>query len=329
VSTCSFERKMVFSQVIAAIHHKEPLASLERLDAASGSMEAVIDKLNSRCLFGGPSIVILDGIEKCKKAGIDVLTAYVENPSPFSFLLLGSSSSKQIAPLYQKGKKDLIALDLSEEKPWERKPRLQRYLVMSAQKEGKQLSAEAALYLLEHVSTDLATLEQEMFKLVCFCAERTHIGRADVQTLCALEVERNSWQLAEAIIWETSGMVSLDHSIELSWLLPFIGQLRYQLQIGLQMASSLRTQASPEEIGRQFPQIRGPVLSQRIAFVREHGPRYFHAAMHQLFELELMMKNSTCDPALALDLLISKLTYFKKAHDHETTRSSASPQFIG
>lgn len=327
-SPCSYERKLIFSQVVSAIQKQHPDACIERLDVANLSMGAVIDQLNSRSVFGGPSLFVLDGIEKLKKAEIERLSSYAERPAPFSFLLLGASSSKSLTPLYQKGKKDLIALDLNDEKPWDRKTRLQRHLISCAHKEGKRLSPEAALYLLDHVSMDLALLEQEMNKLLCFCADLQEIGKEHIVKLCTHERSATTWQLSDAIIWETAP-VSLPYVLELSWLLPFVGQLRYQLQLGLQLAYRSHQRAPMEEISREFPQMRGPILSKRLDFVRQYGKRYFRIALHQLFELELLLKNSAPNPALALDLYIAQLTHLKQSHDVAQASSFTASQFIG
>lgn len=306
VTACAYERKKIFGSVLQAIQKKEPHASITRFEAAHASIEEVMEQLRSQSLFGGPSIVQLDGVEKLKKQSLEVLIAYVEAPSPFSYLILGANSGKQVASLIQKGKKNLVTLDLSDEKPWDKKTRLQAYLARSASQEGKALSSDAALHLLEHVGLDLPALEQEMTKLLCYCAERKQITLEDVRKVGSSDKQINTWQLAEAIIWEKAP-VALEEQIELSWLLPFIGQLRYQLHIGIQLASCLERHFSSEEISVQFPQIRGALLSKRLSVVRHLGRRFFQKALHELFEIELLTKNHACNPALALDLFISKI----------------------
>ncbi len=306
VSPCPFERKKIFTAILEAIQKKEPQVSVTRFEGTQVAIEQVIEQLNSQSLFGGPTVVQLDGVEKLKKPSLEALIHYIETPSPFSYLILGASGSKQVASLVQKGKKDLVALDLSDEKPWDKKTRLQTYLARRASQESKALAPDAALYLLDHVGLDLSALEQEMIKLLCYCAERKQITLEDVRKIGSSEKQINTWQLAEAIIWEKAP-VALEHQIELSWLLPFIGQLRYQLHVGVQLASCVDNQYSPEEISAQFPQIRGALLPKRLSAVRQLGRRFFQQALHELFEIELLTKNHACNPALALDLFISKI----------------------
>jgi len=109
---------------------------------------------------------------------------------------------------------------MSGEKPWDRKARLERSLVLQAIGQGKALNSDAASYLLEHVGLDLAALEQEMLKLFCFVGERKQISLDDVCKICAAEKDINTWQLAEAIVWEMAP-VKMEPLVDLSWLLPF------------------------------------------------------------------------------------------------------------
>lgn len=310
VTSCSYERKKIFHEIVKAIQKKDKETSIESYDTAETSIDTVIDQLNSLPLFSGFRVVTLDGIDKLKKEGLESLATYSQRPSPFCFLILGASTAKNLTALYQKGKKEVIALDLSDEKPWDRKSRLERHLFLVAQKEGKSLNPDAAAYLLDHIGLNLANLEQEMLKLLCFVGERQKIGLDDVRKICPTEKSSNSWQLAESVIWETS-LVKTEPLIDLSWLLAFIGQLRYQLQTGCQIASYLEQKMTPDEIGRLFPQMRGGLLDKRIASIKKLKTSYFRSSLHLLFDIELTAKNSSLSPALLLDLFLAKLHHLK------------------
>jgi DNA polymerase-3 subunit delta len=313
IAPCPFERKKIFTQIISAIEKKEAV-SPQFFDA--DSLDESIDALNSLSLFGGSTVVILDGLEKLKKKEWEPLLAYVAKPSSFAYLVIGAASGKRLSDLYTKGKKDIVALDLSEEKPWDRKARLQRHLVLFAQKEGKALTADAAAYLLEQAGLDLPGLEQEMIKLICYVGEKKPITLDDVKTISSAQKELNSWQLAEAIIWKEEPL-PVDPSFDANMLFPLFGLLRFQLQQGLQISHGFT----------DFPQLRGPALEKRIAAVRSRSPHFFSQALHQLFEIELLAKNSSFSPVLLLDLFIAHLSQWKK--NEKKTYSASLSQFIG
>jgi len=79
---CSFERKKLFAQILAAIQKKDPGATPFLCDAASLSTTDLIDQLNSPSLFGGLSVVFFDGIEKLKKGEWKSCPAMSRSPPP-------------------------------------------------------------------------------------------------------------------------------------------------------------------------------------------------------------------------------------------------------
>ncbi|MBS0650448.1 MAG: hypothetical protein JSR93_04740 [Verrucomicrobia bacterium] len=308
IAPCSYERKKICDMIMAALHKKDPSLAPQHCDAAAASLNEVVDQLNSRSLFGSAPVIICDGLEKLKKSGWEPLLSYAENPSTFSYLILGSSSAKNTADLYQKGKKDLVVLDLSDEKTWDRKARFQRYLIEYALKEGKTLSPDAAQHLLDHIGLDLPSLEQELVKLICYVGDRKAIALNDVEQVCAVEKTVSTWQLSEMIVWEAKPAAP-PPNIDLSWLLPFLGQLRYQLQIGLQLAVMNDTHMLPGDMAKQLPQLRGALLDKRLAVAKQKGQRYFRTGLQSLFEVEILAKNSGGSANLLFDLLTAKLAH--------------------
>ncbi|MBS0652536.1 MAG: hypothetical protein JSR39_03320 [Verrucomicrobia bacterium] len=308
IAPCSYERKKICDMIIASLHKKDPHLTPQHCDAAAVSLNEVVDQLNSRSLFGSAPVVVCDGLDKLKKSGWEPLLTYAESPSSFSYLILGSSSAKNTADLYQKGKKELVVLDLSDEKPWDRKARFQRYMIEYALKDGKTLSPDAAQHLLDHIGLDLPSLEQELTKLICYVGERKAIAMSDVEQICAVEKTVSTWQLSEMVVWESKA-VAPPPTIDLSWLLPFLGQLRYQLQIGLQLAVMIDTHMLPGDMAKQLPQLRGALFDKRMAVAKQRGQEYFRSGLKSLFEIELLAKNSGGTAILLFDLLTAKLAH--------------------
>lgn len=311
IAPCSYERRKICDKIVSCIKRQDPNVEPHHCDAAAVNFHEMIDQLNARSLFGSSTIVICDGLEKLKKSGWEPLLSYVQNPSLFSHLILGSASAKNTADLYQKGKKELVVLDLSDEKPWDRKARFHRYITEYALKEKKSLSPDAAAYLLEHIGLDLPCLEQELIKLICYVGERNVISMNDVTAICAVEKSLSTWQLSEMIIWEGK-KVAPPLGIDLSWLLPFLGQLRYQLQIGLQLSVMSDAHMLIGDMARQLPQLKGALFDKRLAVAKQKGQNYFRMHLRHLFEIEMLAKNSGGTAQLLFDLLTAKLEH------HET-----------
>lgn len=306
VSSCSYERKKIAERIAAAIRVKEGEIHLQIGEGKD--LEEQIDSLNTSSLLSGVPVVFLDGIDKLKKNGLSLLADYTAKPSPFSYLILGSGSSKGLSDLYAKGKKELISCDLSEEKPWDKKDRLKRAIADLAMKAGLRLNGDAAEHLLENVGSTLPGLEQELLKLITYAGERKEITLQDVHALCAAEKSSTFWQLAEAIVWRDSPPKT-DEDLDLSSLLPLLSQLRTQLQQGMTLAVLMERGCPSGDIAHYLPTMKHEKFAP-IAKKRRSG--FFKRALDLLFEVELMAKNSSFDPALIFDLFVTKITLLKR-----------------
>src|SRR5262249_17218128 len=152
---------------------------------------------------------------------IALLTHYVSSPNPMGHLVLGAATSKQITPLYAAGKKEMVLLDLSTEKPWEEKQRLWKWIVQTFHSEKKEIRPDAVEAMLERLPLDRLLLEQEIEKLICYVGDRNEVTRADVVLLCSNMVEQNQFQLAQQLVW--GGLKTVPDITDLSVLLPLIG----------------------------------------------------------------------------------------------------------
>ena len=306
-------------RIIAAIRVKEGEIHLHTQEG--GDLQEQMDGLNTTSLLLGKQVLCLDSIDKLKKNGLSLLAEYAAKPSPFAYLLLGANSGKALGDLYTKGKKELIACDLSDEKPWDRKDRLKRALVDYAGIAGKKLNGDALEHLLENVGLNLPSLEQEVAKLITYVGERREMTLQDVHLLCAAQKSSTLWQLAEAIIWK-EGPVKTDEEVDLSLLLPLLAQMRTQLQHGMTLASLIERGVPVGDIPPYCPTLKPASLDKILPIARSRQTPFFKRALDVLFDVELMAKNSSFDPALILDLFLTKITLLKKHHALSVPQSS-------
>src|SRR5690606_12214304 len=76
---------------------------------------------------------------------------------------------------YEEVLKHILVLDLTKEKPWDRKARILSWLSGFAKKEKKELSQELADHLYENTNKDLSLMLQELSKLLCFAKDSTKL----------------------------------------------------------------------------------------------------------------------------------------------------------
>lgn len=322
VSPCPYERKKIIEKIIAAIRIRQRDLSLCTEDAAQCSLEEKIDGLNTASLFTGEQVLYLDAIDKLKKNELALLAEYAAHPSPFAYLFLGAGASKYLNDLYARGKKELIVCDLSSEKPWDRKDRLKRFLIEKAFHAGKRLQADAAEYLLENVGLNFPFLEQEIEKLITYAGELRELTLQDVQTLCTAQKGATLWQLAEAVVWKEN-LLKTEEMIDLSLLLPFLSQLRTQLQHGLLLSVLAGRGAAQSEIVHYLPTIKPAALDKMLPIAKRRKSIFFKRALDILFDIELIVKNSSFEPALIFDLILAKLSFQKRHHSgHKQSHES-------
>lgn len=274
VSPFDYERRRLMEQAAAAFPYslQKPL-----------NFSLVLELLETRSFFG-TALLFFDGVDKLKKVELEALTKYLERPSSFAYLILGSSKSCEA--LYQAGKKELVLLDLTQEKPWEREKRLLAWLVSESRKNQKNLSPEAAHYLLQSVGPDRAFLEQELNKLFCYVGARPEIALKDIQAIGSSDRTETVWQIAEALVWR--GVRIPD---EFAADFGLVAQVRYHLQVGAELSEGSSSLAKSYMVEKYAP------IAER------HGFSYYRRALLALFELELHLKNQTLEPLIYWDRL--------------------------
>lgn len=263
----------------------------------------LLKDVNTHSLFGGRSVIFFDEIQSLKP--LTPLIHYISSPNQASTLILGANAMKPLSDLYHKGKKEIVVLDLSEEKPWEKERRYQDWLIGQARFQGKNLSSDVACFLTEKIGPDMAALSQELDKLICFTNERSSITLSDVKTLTLSLAQANSWQLAEKVIWYKQVHLIHDKICDLSFSLPFVGQLRYHLQLGYKLCSYLTQKKSSSEIAKLLPQVRS--LDKYLPIAKQKQTTYFHQGLLSLYQLELSLKSAPLDPSSLFDHFLGSL----------------------
>ncbi len=265
-----------------------------------GALNEALDHLNEGSLFSSKLASVFDGVDLLTKSELDLLNKYILSPNQKGYLILGSSSSKPIAEIYLSGKKEIVLLDLAKEKPWEEKERLQKWMVQVLHSKKTAIRPDAVEKLLARFEADRLLLQQEIEKLICYVGQREEITGQDVEAVCFGKSEINPFQLAREVIW---GAVKQPPKIrDLSVLLPLVGQLRFQLEMGLKISVMLRKGHSQAEIGASFPRLFPKVLQTTIEQTRRYGEAPFKEGLKYLYDMELGIKTSRAKPEILFSI---------------------------
>ena len=204
-------------------------------------------------------------------------------------------TGKKPPPFYKKMEKEGTTLDLSEEKPWDRKRRLQRWLVEWAQKQSKSLGAQEALHLVDAFSTNFGRLFQELEKVIVYSGEEKRLTLESLKEVCFLKSASNGWQISEVIVLGGD----FDSSTPLFDLSTLIGQIRYHLQVGLEITAERN---------------RLNISRKKIEKFRETGLSfsYFLESLQDLLNLEIKMRLTPSSSLLLFDQFRAKLENRRK-----------------
>lgn len=291
------ERKKIIASLVQYLEKESDLRRCSQ-------MKDALVHLSSGSLFSNKLTAVFDGVELLLDSEMEQLGQFIGNPQ--GHLVLGAATAKNITALYAKGKKEMVVLDLTAEKPWEEKQRLQKWLVQTIHAQKKQIAADAVEAIFERLPCDRLVLGQEADKLLCYVGERTAITRADVETICSTSVEHNFFQIAQQLVW--GGLKTIPDLNDISVLLPLVGQLRNQFEMGLKIAVLIKKGATQEEISAAFPRLWPKALQQCFEGARQRGSDYFKKGLMHLFELEFGLKSSLAKPEVLFTVFCSKLS---------------------
>ncbi len=268
-----------------------------------GDFGPVYEALGTRSLFGGEEIVVWDGIKKLTEEVQAKILSYAKNPSPFSFFLIGLESLKAFPSLPVKDPSFFILLDGSEEKPWEKEKRVGQEVLFFLKEHGKTITPKALSMLFTGTSGDTLYWESELAKIVSYVGARISITENDLLAIGSFSIEQNAWYQAEKVFWEDGAFFN---EVDTSFVLAFIGQLRFLAQQARQVAWLLREKKEVEEVAKSVT-MRPNQLLKLIDRLRFCKINYLEEALELLYQVEVMAKNSSLSGELLLDLLIIKL----------------------
>ncbi len=203
---------------------------VETLAADSSSGEDVVAALNALGLFGSGRLVVVEGVERWKKADSEALRAYLARPAPGAVLALVADEAPRdsaLADAIGKGG-DVLRYDIPKPKDpsvWVR-GELDRL--------GVQASEDASRRLVEIVGDDVGVLAIEVDKLATWAGGEA-VGPREVELLAVpAGAEAPAWVLSDA--WgnrDVAGVLTaceaeLEEGVE-----PFLIAVRLAAQVGL------------------------------------------------------------------------------------------------
>jgi DNA polymerase III subunit delta len=170
--------------------------SVEQLTADSASGADAVAACNALGLFAagdGGRLVLVEGVERWKKADVDEVAAYLDDPVPGAVLALLALETPRSDALAKAVAKTGRVLTFDAPRPRD----LPAWVLAQFQARAATVEQEAARALVEIVGDDLDALATEADKLATWAAGRP-IGRADVERLATPAREAAVWAITDA-----------------------------------------------------------------------------------------------------------------------------------
>ncbi len=181
--------------------------AVSRYSADRGEMQAALDQAQTMAMLSPVQVVFLEEAEAIEKLGeknrdaaVEQLDAYLDDPAPFTVLVVEATGLDQRMKLGKLlAEKTLVVECGLGENAGERQTAAVALARAIAKEEGVEFEKGAAEDLAEFVAADLLRLKTEIEKLATYGAERKLIRRQDVTALVISEKTTTVWELADML----------------------------------------------------------------------------------------------------------------------------------
>jgi len=181
--------------------------AVSRYSAGRGETQAALDQAQTMAMLSPQQVVFLEDAEAIEKLGeknrdeaVAQLSAYLDNPAPFTVLVVEATGLDQRMKLGKLlGEKTLVVACGLGEDAAERQSAAVTLARAIADEEGVSFEKGAAEDLAEFVAADLMRLKTEIEKLATFAGEKKFISKNDVSVMVISEKTTTVWELADLL----------------------------------------------------------------------------------------------------------------------------------
>jgi DNA polymerase-3 subunit delta len=179
--------------------------AVSHFSADSEETQAAMDQAQTLPMLSPQQVVFLEEAETIEKLGekardeaVKTLETYLENPAPFTVLVIEASGLDQRMRLARLLLEKALVVDVGLGENVDERVAAAAALAKSLAKEqGIEFEKGAAEDLAELVSGDLMRLKTEVDKLATYAGDRAIVKREDVAALVISERRATIWEVAE------------------------------------------------------------------------------------------------------------------------------------
>ncbi len=181
--------------------------AVSRYSADRGETQDALEQAQTLPMLAKQQLVFLEDVEKIEKLGeknrdlaVEQLEAYLENPAPFTLLVLEATALDQRMKLAKLLAEKTLVVDVGfGENAADRQVAAIALARTIAREKKVEFEKGAAEDLAEFVAADLMRLKTEIEKLSTYAGERKLIRRQDVSSMVISEKTTTVWELADML----------------------------------------------------------------------------------------------------------------------------------
>ncbi|HUL35015.1 MAG TPA: DNA polymerase III subunit delta [Candidatus Eisenbacteria bacterium] len=181
--------------------------AVSRFSADDDETQAATDQAQTLPMLSPQQVVFLEDAEAIEKLGekardeaVKTLEAYLENPAPFTVLVIEAAGLDQRMRLAKLLMEKALVVEVGLRENVDERVAAAAALAKSLAKEqGVEFEKGAAEDLSEFVSGDLMRLKTEVDKLATYAGERKTVKRRDVAALVVSEKGATIWEVADLL----------------------------------------------------------------------------------------------------------------------------------
>jgi DNA polymerase III subunit delta len=277
----------------------------ERLLAKEHTALEVLGRLGALPMFGSRRLVLVHHLESWGKDQLKPLESYLAHPYPHACLVLSSSQKKGLERLQALVEKAGAVVQFSA--PSERDA--PRWLQMRARQLQKDLTPQAAVFLVEQIGADMYRLKSELEKLAAYVGERTTIALDDVKESVTSQRSFTVFELLRYVSQnQTKEAISSLRKLLLAGESPLgiLALLARQVRILWQVINGLARKMPSQELSQKLA-LPPTVLRNYTLQAKLFSEAELYRIHQALRETDLALKSTSTAPQLHLEALVWKL----------------------
>lgn len=280
-----------------------------RLFGAELTAASFLSALHTPSLFSPDTLIVLDEFDLVSRTTLQALSDSMQKLPSEVRLIMSAKNAKNLDQVLEKCRHKQIVLDLTKEKPWDRKSRLMNQLIFAAQKEGMTVAHEALEELFTRIGADCNALLRELNKLMLFCFDSKRIDTQSVKKLVSFSAPLKTFKMSQSWVFDQPAL--LDEDVSAGDFFMWLGQIRYHLHRGLKAADLLEHN---EPIESYFKNLMPKELNRLANSAEQLSSFYFREGLEFCLESEINAKSGSINERLLLQTLIGKLDYARKTY---------------